>query len=143
MIGLPAVTFLGAEDGLGGEARIHIETKASLAGCPTCGAIARVKDRSRVELVDLPMFGRLARLVWHKRRWVCAGADCSNGSWTEADHRIAAPRQVLTARAARWATVQVGRRARSVNEVAQELGCDSQTVSARSAGWVAAPGGPG
>lgn len=51
------------------------------------------------------------------------------GIGTEEDHRIAAPRQVLTARAARWATLQVGRHARSVNEVAGELGCDWHTVN--------------
>ncbi|MGH9066072.1 MAG: ISL3 family transposase [Acidimicrobiales bacterium] len=129
MIGLPAITFLRGEDGADGEARIHVETKATPVGCPTCGVMARVKDRSRVELVDLPMFGRSVRLVWHKRRWRCADADCTKGSWTEEDPRIAARRQVLTARAARWATVQVGRFARSVNEVAQELGCDWHTVN--------------
>jgi transposase len=129
MIGLPTVTFLGGEDGTNGEARIHLETKASSVGCPKCGVVARVKDRSRVELVDLAMFGRPVRLVWHKRRWVCADADCAGGSWTEEEHGIAAPRQVLTTRAARWATVQVGRHARSVNEVAGELGCDWHTVN--------------
>jgi transposase len=36
---------------------------------------------------------------------------------------------VLTARAARWVTEQVGRCARSVNEVAGELGCDWHTVN--------------
>lgn len=96
MIGLPAITFLKGEDGADGETRIHLETKASSAGCPRCGVVARAKDRSRVELVDLPMFGRPVRLVWHKRRWRCADADCTKGSWTEEDHRIAAPRQVLT-----------------------------------------------
>jgi transposase len=88
-----------------------------------------VKDRPCVELVDPPMFGRPARLVWHKRRWVCADADCAKGLWTEEDERIAAPRQVLTARAARWVARQVGRYARSVNEVAGELGCDWHTVN--------------
>ena len=129
MIGLPALGFLGVEDGDDGEARIHVETKASAAGCPVCGVVARVKDRARIELVDLPLFGRPARLVWRKRRWACPDPDCANGSWTEEDPRIAAPRQVLTARAARWATVQVGRHARSVNEVAGELGCDWHTVN--------------
>ena len=37
MIGLPAITFLGAEDGAHGEARIHIETKRSPRGCRRCG----------------------------------------------------------------------------------------------------------
>ena len=88
-----------------------------------------MKDRSAVELVDLPLFGRPTRLVWHKRRWVCPDGDCAMGSWTEEDDRIASPRQVLTSRAARWATAQVGRCARSVNEVATELGCDWHTVN--------------
>jgi transposase len=129
MIGLPDITFLGVEDGPGGEARIHVETNARRTGCPQCGAIARIKDRSWVDLVDLPLQGRAARLIWHKRRWQCTDDDCSMGTWTEADDRIAAPRQVLTSRAARWVTVQVGRHARSVNEVAGELGCDWHTVN--------------
>ncbi len=86
--------------------------------------LARVKGRSRVELVNLPLFGRPTRLVWHKRRWECPDDDCTVGSWTEEDDRIASPRQVLTSRAARWATIQVGRHVRSVNELAGELGCD-------------------
>jgi len=129
MIGLPGVAFLGAEDGADGSDRIHVETKRSLVGCPRCGVLARVKDRSAVELVDLPRFERATRLVWHKRRWLCPDADCAMGTWTEEDDHIAGSRQVLTSRAARWATVQVGRRARSVNEVAGELGCDWHTVN--------------
>ena len=129
MIGLPEITFLGVEDGLKGEARIHVETNATRMGCPSCGAIASLKDRSRVELVDLALQGRAARLIWHKRRWECTDVDCSMGTWTEADDRIAASRQVLTSRAGRWATIQVGRYARSVNEVAHELGCDWHTLN--------------
>ncbi len=129
MIGLPDIAFLGAEDGTGGEARIHVETKALVAGCPRCGVLARVKDRSAVELVDLPLFERTTRLVWHKRRWTCPDSDCPMGSWTEEHELIAGSRQILTSRAARWVTIQVGRHARSVNEVAQELGCDWHTVN--------------
>jgi hypothetical protein len=36
----------------------------------------------------------------------------------------------MTDRAGRWATGQVGRHGRTVNEVAEELGCDSQTENA-------------
>ncbi|MCU1493232.1 MAG: Transposase family protein [Acidimicrobiaceae bacterium] len=35
----------------------------------------------------------------------------------------------MTARAGRWATVQVGRFARSESEVAGDLGCDWYTVN--------------
>ena len=98
MIGLPGVAFLGAEDSTDGMARIHVETTASLVGCPRCGVLARVKDRSTVELVDLPLFG--ARPAWcgTSAGGCVPTADCAMGSWTEEDDRIAAPRQVLTAR---------------------------------------------
>jgi hypothetical protein len=36
-----------------------------------------------VTLIDLPAFGRCARLVWRKRRWWCAERGCDIGSWTE------------------------------------------------------------
>jgi transposase len=129
MIDLPAVTFLGGEDGPDGEARVHLQTVASRSGCPTCGGFARVKDRPTTVLVDLPLFGRPTRMVWRKRRWCCPDPSCPTGSWTEEDDRIAGPRQVLTSRAARWVTEQVGRHARSVNEMAGELGCDWHTVN--------------
>jgi transposase len=129
MIGLPTVRFLFGEDGPDGEAIVHVETTQSKTGCPACGTVARVKDRSCVELIDLPIYDRTSRLVWHKRRFTCADPDCRMGTWTEEDERIAAPRQVLTTRAARWATRQVGRFARSVSEVAKDLGCDWHTVN--------------
>jgi len=69
---------------------------------------------ARYELVDLPCFGRPARLVWRKQRWWCRETACPAGSWTQVDGRIAAPRAALTDRAARWATVQVGRHGRAV-----------------------------
>ncbi|MGH9081630.1 MAG: ISL3 family transposase, partial [Acidimicrobiales bacterium] len=126
---MPAIRFLGGEDDPNGEARIHVETIADRAGCPSCGVVAKVKDRPVVVLVDLPVFGRCSRLVWHKRRWWCPDEDCATGTFTEMDERIATQRQVLTSRAARWATEQVGGQARSVNEVARELGCDWHTVN--------------
>lgn len=129
LVGLPVVTLLGIEDVDDGPLEIHVETGVKRTGCAGCGVVARLKDRPAVELVDLPCFGRPVRLIWHKRRWCCPEPTCPVGSWTEEEDRIGAPRQVLTARAARWATEQVGRRARSVNEVAGELGCDWHTVN--------------
>jgi hypothetical protein len=88
-----------------------------------------IKDRSSVELADLPCFGRPARLVWHKRRWSCPTAGCPTGSWTEDVPAIAASRLAMTDRAGRWVTEQVGRHGRTVNEVAGELGCDWHTIN--------------
>jgi transposase len=67
-----------------------------------------------VELVDLPVFGRAARLVWRKQRWRCV--TCGQ-TWTEQHPEIASTRCALTTRAGRWATLQVGRRGRTVAEV--------------------------
>ncbi len=100
-----------------------------IVGVGRAGFWAKLKDRPQIELVDLPAFGRRTRLVWHKYRWQCPEPDCSTGSWVQTDHRIAWPRMALTDRAARWACKQVGRYARSVNEVAGELGCDWHTVN--------------
>ncbi len=38
-----------------------------------------------MELVDLAVFGRPVRLVWHKRRWRCWDPDCAAGTVTEQD----------------------------------------------------------
>jgi transposase len=128
LVGLPEVNVLGVED-CEGMLEIHVECRSSRPGCPECGVLAHLKDQRIVTLVDLPCFGRCTRLLWHKHRWRCPDPDCSNGSWTEEDERIAAPRLAMTDRAGRWITAQVGRCARSVNEVAKELGCDWHTVN--------------
>ena len=87
------------------------------------------KDQRLVEFVDLSVFGRAARLVWHKFRWSCPAADCHVGSFTETAPNIAAARLAMTDRAGRWVTEQVGGNGRTVNEVAVELGCDWHTVN--------------
>lgn len=127
LIGLCDVTFLGLDPGE--VTLVHVETARRSVGCAECGTVALMKERSVVDLVDLPVFGRPTHLVWHKRRWSCPDHDCPRGSWTEEDDAIASSRQLLTSRAARWATLQVGRHARSVAEVAEELGCAWHTVN--------------
>ena len=127
MVGLDDVTFLGLEPGE--VTTVHVESVRRPVGCPNCGSVAQLKDWATVVLVDLPVYCRPTRLAWRKRRMECMDADCATRSWTEEDARIASPRQLLTTRAARWATVQVGRHARSVSEVAGELGCAWHTVN--------------
>ena len=120
LVGLPAVavTVLGVVDGPG--------LSRSCLGCERTGW---VQARSKVTLVDLPCFGRVTRLVWHKVRLSCPNPACAMVSWTIEDARIAAARMVLTDRAGRWVTEQVGRHGRTVNEVAGELACDWHTVN--------------
>ncbi|MEO5842463.1 MAG: ISL3 family transposase [Acidimicrobiales bacterium] len=127
LVGLPEVNVLGVDDECDGPLRVHVESRVERAWCRGCGGRAAVKDRPRVELVDLPAFGRPTRLVWHKHRWCCRG--CGAGSWTIIDDRIAPRRAAMTDRAGRWCTEQVGRSGRTVAEVARELGCDWHTVN--------------
>ena len=104
-----------------------VETTADFVGCPSCGVRAVAKDRIRVEIRDLPCFGRPARLVWLKRRWRCADHDCVAKTWTEGTEHVA-PRAVLTLRAGAEATRQVGELALPVAVVARELGVCWWTV---------------
>ena len=128
LVDLPDVHVVGIFGPSDQSIRVHVETGPQRPGCPLCGVLARSKDRDVVELVDPPpAAGHAPRVA--KRRWYCADADCPMKSFAEEEPRIAAPRMAMTDRAGRWVTEQVGRRARSVNEIAIELGCDWHTVN--------------
>ncbi len=105
-----------------------IEQITADVACPVCGSPARVKDRPLVSYVDLPVYGAPMRLSWRKHRMKCVNRACPQQSWVLGDHRIAARNCLLTTRAAKWATRQVGQ-GRTVKEVAGELGCDWHTVN--------------
>ena len=120
LVGLPDVNVLEVvETDVG--LRVTIETRGDRPLCVGCGGAVKVKDRRDVEHADLPCFGLPTVLVWRKIRWECS-IGCGAKSSTETAAAIAAPRQRLTDRAGRWATVQVGRRGRPVSDVASELG---------------------
>ena len=87
-----------------------------------------MKNAARIALVDLPCFGRAAGWCGASIGWR-ARTGVPDQSWTVEDRRIAAPRLALTDRAGRWVTMQVGRCGRTVNEVADELGCDWHTIN--------------
>ena len=129
LVDLLDVTILGVEGHHREQVTIHFECRRGDVGWPECGVLARVKDRHLVSLVDLPMSGRPTRVVWHKRRFLCPEEACPKQSWSEVDDRIALSRHLVTDRAGRWLTEQIGKNARSVNEIADELGCDSHTVN--------------
>jgi transposase len=123
------VNVLAVADVAGEPLRVHVETCEPRPACPGCGGVVVIKDRHAVELVDLAVFGRRARLVWRKHRWGCPSPICAVGSWTGEHPAIAAPRLGMTDRAGRWVTEQVGRHGRTVNEIALELGCDWHTIN--------------
>jgi transposase len=126
---LPDVVVLGVENPEVGPFVVHIELQRTPQGCPDCGVVAYVKDRDLVELVDLALFARPTRLLWHKRRLHCLEAACPKASWTEQDPRIATMNLQMTDRCGKWMTEQVGRCGRPVSDVAHDLGCDWHTVN--------------
>jgi transposase len=112
----------------GPDVELMVEQVVDDVRCPSCGGRARVKERPVVRYVDLPVYGSPMRLAWRKHRMCCPQATCPRRSWVLGDHRIAATQCLLTTRAAKWATVQVGG-GRTVSEVAAELACDWHTVN--------------
>lgn len=112
----------------GPQVELVIEQVVTDPRCPGCGGPARVKERPLVRYVDLPVYGTAMRLGWRKHRMRCPDPGCPRRSWVLGDHRIAAKQCLLTTRAAKWATVQVGT-GRTVSEVAGELDCDWHTVN--------------
>jgi transposase len=94
-----------------------------------------VKDRRKTNLVDLTCFGQSVLLVWNKYRWWCPNDRCGQGSWTETNSEIAPARSKMTTRAGRWVTYQVGRHARAVSELAEELSCAWHTINSAVMAW--------
>jgi transposase len=112
----------------GPNVELMVEQVLDEVRCPTCSRRAQIKERPVVRYVDLPVYGTPMCLAWKKHRMRCPSERCPQKSWTVADHRIAAKSCLLTTRAAKWATVQVGT-GRTVLEVAKELDCDWHTVN--------------
>ena len=74
---------------------LQVELLARAGGCPHCGGSElRVKERPRVRVRDLPIGGRVTRLVWRKRRYRCT--DCGR-TFTETHEQLPA-RQRVTGR---------------------------------------------
>ena len=117
LVGLPDVSVIGVGE-WPGWLRVVIEMPADRPSCD-CGGVVHRHGVREVELVDLPVFGRPARLVWRKQRWRCTA--CGR-CWCDDDAEIGASRCALTTRAARWATLQVGRHGRAVSDVARGSG---------------------
>ena len=132
LVGLGKVDLVGIEELSGDRLRVTIRSRGPR---PLCGERVWSKGDRLVRLVDLPAFGRPVRLRWRKRRWMCPDVMCGVRSFAEQAVSVAPQRGLLTSRAGRWATDQVGRLGRTVSEVAEELGCDWHTVNKEVTRW--------
>ena len=136
LVGLGDVDVVGINDpGEGAPLEVVIGSRKARPVCVACGGSVWSKGHRTVVLVDLPAFGRPVRLRWRKRRRTCPNPDCEIRSFIEQDPTIGPQRALLTSRAARWVTIQVGRRGRPIQEVAAELGCDWHTVNKEVGRW--------
>jgi transposase len=126
LFGLAGFEVLAAADA-GEELELLVQTTAELVGCPTCGAVARAKDRRPTWVRDLPIGGRPVVLCWWKRVWSCRYPQCPARTWTE-QHPAIAPRASLTERARAWAFTQVGAADAAVSRTAATLGVAWWTV---------------
>jgi transposase len=71
---------------------LQVELLARATGCPCCGGSElRVKERPSVRVRDLPIAGRVTRLVWRKRRYRCS--DCAR-TFTETHEQLPARQRV-------------------------------------------------
>lgn len=102
LVGLSQVEVIGLGD-WPGWLRIAIETPGERPDC--CGGVVHRRGVREVELVNLPVFRRPARLVWRRRRWRCTGC---RRCWCDDQAEIGAARCALTTRATQWSTLQVG-----------------------------------
>lgn len=127
LVGLKDVVVLAYER-RGRDVELMIEQVTGDLRCPACEEPAQIKERPVVHYVDLPVYGTAMSLAWKKHRMRCVNKTCPKRTWVLEDHRIAAKNCLLTTRAAKWATVQVGG-GRTVSEVAAELACDWHTVN--------------
>jgi len=99
---------VGAQAECDGELWLMVETTADVVGCETCCTRAVGHGRREVKVRDLPIGDRRVVLVWHKRLWRCADADCDVKTWSEDTDAVAA-RAALTERARAEICRRVGR----------------------------------
>src|SRR3974390_3072039 len=120
VLGLRGFALVGAEE-VNGELVSVIETTQTLVGCPSCGSIARPKDRRTVSVRDLGAGGRPVLHRWRKRVWSGPDPDGTKKTWTEQSW-LCRPRKVLTERARTEICRSVGQDVSSVAREARRFG---------------------
>ncbi len=126
LVGLKDVAVVRLER-RGPDVELMIEQVTGECAAPVVLGGPRSKNARSCTTWTCPSMGADV-LAWKKHRMRCVNPTCPKRTWVLSDHRIAAKNCLLTTRAAKWATVQVGG-GRTVSEVAAELSCDWHTVN--------------
>ena len=92
LLGLDGLVVTGVEES-GEQLDLQVELLPGVVvACPGCGGVdVGVKERPLVRVRDLPLAGRVARLLWRKRRYVCA--ECGR-SFTERHEQLPSRQRV-------------------------------------------------
>jgi len=120
--------IVGAQELIGDEWWLYVETDADVVGCVGCGTRAVGHGRARTAVRDLPVAGRPTVLMWAKRRWRCPDRDCDVHTWVEHFDGIA-QRASLTERARRRLAGMVNTEGMSIAAAALEFGVGWHTAN--------------
>ena len=78
LLGLAGLRVTGVLEGEGDALDLEVESVARAERCPHCGGEDLViKERPVVGVRDLALVGRVARILWRKRRFGCRGCGWS------------------------------------------------------------------
>lgn len=129
LLGLAGLVAQRVEVDDSGAAVVHLSTSdVDAARCPSCAQLSsRPKQQVTTRPRDLPHGGRGVRLLWHKRRWLCANAECGKRSFTESVPQVPS-RARLTSRLRAQAGAAVCDRGATVSQAARDHGLSWPTV---------------
>jgi len=111
---------------------VEIADVRRVVRCPHCGfKTARIHDRRRLRVCDLPTQGRETTLIWIRRRFACG--DCGERSWETHPEIILGRRTHVTRRLARQLVRDVG--VMSIREVGRRHGLPWHFIMTLTRSW--------
>ena len=111
---------------------VEIADVRRVVRCPHCGfKTARIHDRRRLRVCDLPTQGRETTLIWIRRRFACG--DCGERSWEDHPEIILGRRTHVTRRLARQLVRDV--QVMSIREVARRHGLPWHFIMGLTRSW--------
>jgi zinc-finger of transposase IS204/IS1001/IS1096/IS1165/Helix-turn-helix domain of transposase family ISL3 len=123
--------------------KVVIEQTSREGPCPACGVMSwTIKERSLMQLKDLPACGQVVELWWRKRRLACVEPLCPRQSFTQTSSAVR-PRGRVTERLRNRVAIAIASGNRAVSEVAAEYGVSWPTAHralvAAAARWLPEP----
>jgi transposase len=130
LLGLDGLAVTAVENTTEGGPVVYLTTADQRARtCPACGmAAVRMKEWVTTQPRDLPVSGRMVRLRWRKRRWICDQTACPRATFTECLEQVPA-RARITTRLRAAAGAAVGDGGRTIVQSARDHGLSWPVVA--------------